>query len=256
MKITATRLLLGLLILLPAQAQGPAHLNQVVQQAEPPVAWPAPASIGYGAPLDFTQLDATSTVAGTFVYTPAAGAVLAPGQQTLATVFTPTDPNYKAATVQVPLTVRPVAGATFDLGIWHPPAGQIIWHPGESITLWLTPVGDFHQPIALSCAVTAGYTCTLDQATMRPVTVALPLRATIKRQPGVPGEPDKPYNGPLPALVLLLILGRKKLRGAGLLVVLLVGITGCGSAPRATATITGTSLLETKSLVIHVVDSY
>ena len=258
MKINATGLVLGLLLAwVPAtHAQGPAHLSQVVQQAEPPVTWGAPASIGYGTPLDGTQLDASSSVAGAFSYAPAASAMLAPGQQILTTVFTPADPNYKVATVQVPLTVRPAAGATFDLDAWHAPAGQIVWHPGESITLWLTPTGDFHQPVTLACDVTAGYTCTLDQTTMRPVSVALPLRVTIKRLPGSPSGPEEPRGKLLSGLLLLAFLNRKKLRGVGVMLALLIAIAGCGTAPKATATITASSLLETKSLLIHVVDSY
>ena len=48
---------------------------------------------------DATQLNATASVRGTFVYTPAAGAVLAPGAQTLSVTFTPDDTaNYTTAT--------------------------------------------------------------------------------------------------------------------------------------------------------------
>jgi len=66
-------------------------VNITVNKATPPISWTAPASIAYGTPLSTTQLDASSTVAGTFTYSPAAGAVLAAGTQTLNTTFTPTD---------------------------------------------------------------------------------------------------------------------------------------------------------------------
>ena len=57
-----------------------------------------PAPITYGTALSSTQLDASAAdsvtgaaVAGTFVYTPAAGTILHAGNQTLSVTFTPTD---------------------------------------------------------------------------------------------------------------------------------------------------------------------
>ena len=247
---------MSLLLLVPAiRAQGPTHLTQVVQQAEPPVTWPPPASIGYGTALDAAELDASSTVPGSFTYAPAAGAVLAAGQQTLTAVFTPADSNYKTATVQVPLVVRSAVDATFEFGAWKPAPGQIIWTPGEGMTLWLTPTGDFHQPITLSCAVTEGFRCVLDQTLMRPVNVALPLRVMITRTVEEGPSPVRPPVGMAPALVLLILFvrRRKSLQGL-LLMVLVVGIVGCGSARTGVATITAQSLTETKTLVIHLVD--
>jgi hypothetical protein len=63
-----------------------------VSQATPAVVWtPAVSTITYGTPLSAAQLDATSTIPGTFVYTPALGTLLTAGTQTLKAVFTPTD---------------------------------------------------------------------------------------------------------------------------------------------------------------------
>ncbi len=45
----------------------------VVAQATPTITWATPAAITYGTALSSTQLDATSTIGGNFVYTPAAG---------------------------------------------------------------------------------------------------------------------------------------------------------------------------------------
>jgi hypothetical protein len=57
-------------------------------------------------------LDATSTVAGSFVYKPAAGTVLSAGVQTLRVTFTPTDTaDYSVATATVSLTVNKAAPA-------------------------------------------------------------------------------------------------------------------------------------------------
>ena len=50
-----------------------------VQKATPRLTWPSPASIVYGTPLGGNQLDAASSVPGTFVYTPAAGTILTAG---------------------------------------------------------------------------------------------------------------------------------------------------------------------------------
>src|SRR5437870_5196036 len=73
----------------------------------PTITWPAPATIVYGTALSATQLNATTSVLGTFVYTPAAGTVLNAGAaQTLSVTFTPTDAaNYTTATTSVAITV-------------------------------------------------------------------------------------------------------------------------------------------------------
>ena len=62
-----------------------------VGKATPVVTWANPAGISYGTALSSTQLDASSTTPGRFVYTPAAGAVLPVGTDTLSVTFTPTD---------------------------------------------------------------------------------------------------------------------------------------------------------------------
>jgi hypothetical protein len=84
----------------------PSSLTYTVGQATPTITWTAPASITYGTVLGATQLDATASVPGTFAYTPAAGAVLGAGPQTLSVTFTPTDAaDYTTATATVPLVV-------------------------------------------------------------------------------------------------------------------------------------------------------
>ena len=81
-----------------------------MNKATPPITWAAPAAITYGTALSGTQLNATSTVAGAFVYTPASGATLAAGPQTLSVTFTPTDSvDYTPASTTVPLTVNQAA---------------------------------------------------------------------------------------------------------------------------------------------------
>ena len=86
----------------------PSASDTVIFQQQPVITWATPKAIIFGTPLSGTQLDATANVAGSFVYSPAAGAVLAVGQQTLQATFTPTDAlDYSSATSTVKLTVLP-----------------------------------------------------------------------------------------------------------------------------------------------------
>jgi hypothetical protein len=80
-----------------------------VNKATPTLNWPNPADIAYGTPLTGTQLDATTSVAGSFTYTPAAGTVLKAGAgQTLSVSFTPTDTaDYKSTSDSATIRVLP-----------------------------------------------------------------------------------------------------------------------------------------------------
>ncbi|MCK6488082.1 MAG: Ig-like domain-containing protein [Planctomycetes bacterium] len=78
-----------------------------VTGATPVLTWATPAAITYGTALSATQLNATANTPGTFAYSPALGAVLGAGSQSLAVTFTPTDAvNYSTATASVTLTVN------------------------------------------------------------------------------------------------------------------------------------------------------
>jgi Flp pilus assembly CpaE family ATPase len=77
-----------------------------VRKASPAVTWSAPAPITYGTVLDETQLDARASIAGSFVYVPAAGEVLGAGTHTLEAIFTPQDSgNYTEAYASVTIHV-------------------------------------------------------------------------------------------------------------------------------------------------------
>src|SRR5207249_3470350 len=90
-----------------------------VTQAAPVITWNPQASITYGTPLSTTQLNATASVPGTLVYTPAAGSIPAAGTDTLSVTFTPTDTtNYTTATKMVTLTATQAAPAI----TWATPA--------------------------------------------------------------------------------------------------------------------------------------
>ncbi len=67
--------------------------------------WATPAPISYGTALSATQLNATDNKRGTFVYTPAAGAILTAGVHTLSVTFTPRNNLYAVETTTVQLTV-------------------------------------------------------------------------------------------------------------------------------------------------------
>ncbi len=87
----------------PALSSG---ITQTVSQTTPTLTWNTPSPIDYGVVLGAMQLDATTSVAGTFTYTPSAGTVLSPGAQTLSVTFTPSDTtDYTTATDSVQLTV-------------------------------------------------------------------------------------------------------------------------------------------------------
>ncbi|MDQ2841439.1 MAG: Ig-like domain repeat protein, partial [Acidobacteriota bacterium] len=70
------------------------------------ITW-TPAALTYGTGLGAGQLNASSTIPGSFRYNQASGTVLAAGNQTLTAVFTPADPvNYAPQNVSAALTVN------------------------------------------------------------------------------------------------------------------------------------------------------
>jgi Flp pilus assembly CpaE family ATPase len=75
------------------------------------IMWHNPAPIPYGTQLSGDQLNAAASVPGTFVYSPAAGCVLAPGTYTLAVSFTPEDTEwFEEAQATVTLVVDRAPG--------------------------------------------------------------------------------------------------------------------------------------------------
>jgi Flp pilus assembly CpaE family ATPase len=83
-----------------------ATVTLTVAKAKPTtITWPTPAAISHGTPLSAAQLNATASVPGTFVYTPAAGEMLAKGTHTLSVTFTPSDINFPEAHATVEFTV-------------------------------------------------------------------------------------------------------------------------------------------------------
>ena len=81
---------------------------EIVGTGVSPVTWPTPADIFYGTALGATQLNASSSVPGTFAYNPPTGTVLSAGSnQTLSVIFTPTDlASYASVTNTVNINVQ------------------------------------------------------------------------------------------------------------------------------------------------------
>ena len=91
----------------------PSSVTYTVGKATPVITWANPASISYGTPLSSVQLNATASVAGAFSYSPAAGAVLGVGTQTLTATFTPSDTiDYAVVSKSVSITVTQALSST------------------------------------------------------------------------------------------------------------------------------------------------
>ncbi len=70
------------------------------------VIWTNPPDIVFGVPIGLPQLNATSSVPGSFTYTPSSGTVLNAGTaQLLSVIFTPNDPRYNTEAVSVSINV-------------------------------------------------------------------------------------------------------------------------------------------------------
>jgi hypothetical protein len=183
-----------------------ASVTLTVNQASPTITWVTPAPITYGTPLSATQLNANSTVAGSFTYSPAAGTVLTSGQQTLTATFTPTDAtDYTTTSASVTQTVnratptitwaRPapifygtplsatqlnasptVAGAF----TYSPAAGTVLNAGTQTLTVTFAPTDSTDYTTAM-----ASVTLTVNKAapmftwaTPAPITYGTPLSAT------------------------------------------------------------------------------
>jgi len=136
-----------------------------VNQATPAVTWATPAAITYGTALSSTQLNASASVNGTFVYTPPAGTVPGAGTQTLSVTFTPTDTtDYATVTQTALLTVNKAtptitwatpAAITYGTALsatqlnasagvngsfaYNPPAGTVLGAGTQTLSVTFTP---------------------------------------------------------------------------------------------------------------------
>ncbi len=184
---------------------------ELVGGAVPTVTWPRPADVVYGTPLGAAQLNASSSVPGSFSYNPPAGTILDAGSfQLLTTVFTPTDTvNYQKSTntalinvQRKPLTItadnksKVYGAAAPGLSVTY--AGFV---PGQTNTVLTTqptlstavsaatPVGSY--AITVSGAASANYLITHVNGTLTVTPAALTITADNK---------TKLYGAALPAL--------------------------------------------------------
>jgi len=104
-----------------------------VNKATPVITWANPADIAYGTPLSATQLNASTTIAGTWSYSPLSGTILNAGQnQNISVTFTPTDlTNYNVVNKIVQINVTKITTVI----TWTNPADIIYGTPLTSIQL-------------------------------------------------------------------------------------------------------------------------
>ena len=190
-----------------------------VLKAVPTLTWANPANILYGTALSGVQLNATSSVPGTFVYTPLAGTVLNAGNgQTLSVTFTPTDgTNYTTALTNVAINVLKASllarandtnrlyGAVnpaFTLaysGFTNGDTAVVIDVPptANTTTTPTNPVGNY--PIVLTGGSDNNYSLTLSNGTL--TVTAAPLSVTASNATRLYGQTNPPFGGTLAGLV-------------------------------------------------------
>jgi large repetitive protein len=164
------------------------------------LAWTAPAPITYGTALSGLQLDATANVAGSFVYSPAAGTVPKVGNIPLKVTFTPTlNKDYTTETAGVVLQVNqpesiitwttPAAipyGTALGAGqldatanipgkfVYSPTTGKVLTPGSQNLSVTFTPT-DHVDYVSAKATVTlevdkAGTTTTITSNTPNPST--------------------------------------------------------------------------------------
>lgn len=117
----------------PAEASVPLTVAEIVPAN---VTWLDPHSISYGTALSTEQLNASSSIPGSFFYAPAAGEVLPAGKHTLSAIFTPTDePKHAKVQVHVILTVEELPNvASLLKAALHTPFDRLATqHPAEAL---------------------------------------------------------------------------------------------------------------------------
>jgi hypothetical protein len=138
-------------------------ISLTVSVATPVITWATPVAITYGTALSSTQLDASSTVAGTFTYSPAAGTILAVGSQVLSATFTPTDTtDYATLTQTVTLAIN-AATSTLSINATNMAFGDVNVNSPSTQTLTLTSTGT--GAVTVSAVTLTGTGFTVSEAT-------------------------------------------------------------------------------------------
>ena len=193
-----------------------ASVQLQITKPVPEIRWPAPQAIVYGEPLSAQQLNATSTVSGTFTYSIEEHTVLPAGDHLLAVSFTPTDSErYASAQSSVRLHVdkaspfvqwQPGSALTYgeplsreQLNAIASVAGSMVYTPAEGTVL---PAGEHPMTCAFTPEDEANYsraqataTITVNKATPsvvwkvpEPIDYGTPLsKMQLNAQVTVPG---------------------------------------------------------------------
>jgi hypothetical protein len=200
--------------ILPTVANGPGTITQTATSST--ITWNTPAAITYGTALSVTQLNASSTVAGTFSYSPASGTVPTAGSQTLSVTFTPTDiTDYSNGYASVTLLVNQatptitwatpaaisygtalsatqlnassaVAGTNF---VYSPAAGTVLSAGSQTLSVTFTPADttDYTNATATVTLLVNQATQTISFTAPSPVTYgASPITLSATASSGLP----------------------------------------------------------------------
>jgi hypothetical protein len=148
-----------------------ATVTLIVNKVTPAISWATPAAISAGDPLNSAQLDATTTISGSLVYTPAAGTVLPSGSQTLSVTFTPTDTtDYTSASKSVTLTVNATKGTPIlSINATSIAFGNVALNTPSAQTLTLSSTGT--ASVTVNSATLVGIGFSMSGPTL-PVTLA------------------------------------------------------------------------------------
>jgi hypothetical protein len=154
------------------------------QQTTPTISWPSPAAITFGTALSSEQLNATASVPGTFVYTPAAGTVLQAGaNQTLSVAFTPTDTtDYTTATASTTITVNPAPATPANLVV-----SRVLSRTDSSVVVQITITNTGGTPalnVTFSSVKVGSDTATLSAQSLGTIAAGASVTATAT----VPGS--------------------------------------------------------------------
>ena len=170
------------------KSQQTATYVQVVTQAASSLKWSPPAAVPFGTALGPDQLNAIAGVPGALAYSPSSGVLLPAGTQTLSVIFTPDNPGYAIAKLSVSIVVTPPGSSSFTVSTSSPlPDDGIVVLPNQSSTVGLNivPLGDFHQPVNLTCRNPPEFIkCVFSPAVVRPTTVPVPVVLTLKMNEG------------------------------------------------------------------------
>ena len=160
-------------------ATATATVSVTVTTGAPTITWATPAAIAYGTALSATQLNASSSVAGTFSYSPAVGTVLAAGSHTITATFTPTNTaDYSTATQTVTLTVSQ-GTSTLGISATSLAFGSVTVNSPSTQSVTLTSIGT--GSVTISAAAVTGTGFTVSGVTF-PVTLASSQTATLEVQ--------------------------------------------------------------------------